>query len=58
MFDSPDEVSEPCDPQPEGLDAGFAVALPAEEAAEHGDLPDHLAEDCVWNGPSSRQAFP
>ena len=44
MFHSSDEVSEPREAQPEGLDAGFAIALPAEEAAEHGDVPDHLAE--------------
>ena len=39
-----DEVAESGEAQPEGLDAGFAVAFAAEEAAEHGDLPDHLAE--------------
>jgi hypothetical protein len=43
-LDSADEVAESCEAQPEGFDAGFAVALAAEEAAEHGDLPDHLAE--------------
>ena len=43
-FDASDEVSESREAQPEGFDAGFAVALAAEEAAEHGDLPDHLAE--------------
>ena len=36
--------TESCEAQPEGLDAGFAIALAAKEAAEHGDLPDHLAE--------------
>ena len=44
MINSPDEVSESREAQPECLDAGFAVALAAEEAAEHGDPPDHLAE--------------
>lgn len=28
----------------EGFDAGFAVALAAEDATEHGDLPNYLAE--------------
>lgn len=44
MFDAPDEVAKSREAQPEGFNAGFAVALASEEAAEHGDLPNHLAE--------------
>ena len=44
MLDAPDEVAKSREAQPEGFNAGFAVALTSEEAAEHGDLPNHLAE--------------
>ena len=43
-LDPPDKVAEPCEAQPEGLDAWFAVAFASEEATEHGDQPDHLSE--------------
>ena len=43
MRHSLDEIPQALHAQPEGFDAGFAVALSNEEAAEHGDLPDEFA---------------
>lgn len=37
------EIPQVLHAQPEGFDAGFVVAFSAEEAAEHGDLPDDFA---------------
>ena len=43
MLHSLDEVSQTLHAQPEGFDAGFAIAFSAEEAAEHGDLSNDFA---------------
>ena len=46
-----DEVSQTLHAQPKGFNAGFAVALPAEKATEHGNLPDEFARRgrVFWN---------
>ncbi len=44
MFDALDEVSDALEAQPEGFYTRFAVTFSSEEAAEHGDAPDDLAD--------------
>jgi hypothetical protein len=44
MFDPFDKIPDALKAKPEALDAGFAVTFPGEEAPEHGDLPDNLAQ--------------
>lgn len=53
-----DEVSQTLHTQPKGFDAGFAIAFSAEEAAEHGDLPDDLGvslKTAIQHGVSSKR---
>ena len=44
MLDSFDEIPDALKAEPEGFNARFAVALSAEESAEHGDPPDDVAD--------------
>lgn len=44
MLDAIDEIPDALEAQPEGFNAGFAVALAPEKTAQHGDLADHLAD--------------
>ena len=44
MLDPVDKIPDARKAEPERLDAGLAVPFPGEEAAEHGDSPDHLAQ--------------
>ena len=39
-----DEIPDALKAKPKRLDAGFAVTFSGEEATEHGDLPDNLAQ--------------
>jgi hypothetical protein len=43
MLDPLDEIPDALEAQPEGFYVRFAVTFSSEEAAEHGDLPDDVA---------------
>jgi hypothetical protein len=53
MLDPIDEIPDALKAKPKRLDAGFAVRFSGEEATEHGDLPDNLAQ----RGCCSRDGF-
>ena len=44
MFDAEDEIPQALDTEPEGLDAGFAIALAGEESAQLRDKSYDIAD--------------
>ena len=44
MFDALDKLPDALKAEPEGFYTRFAVTFSSEEATEHGDLPDDLAD--------------